>query len=339
MRFLRDRTAFELHDKGEWFYAVYRSGSAKPGILFRAEMDAVPVGETCAAGYSSLTKGVGHQCGHDGHCAALLAAALQLEEDGAPCDVYLLFQHAEEIGEGAPVCVEILKNEAIGAFYGFHNCPGLPWGEVSANRSGTAYYASRGMIISLKGKPSHASMPEMGINPSFAIAELIREISAIKDASAFATIVGISAGAHAFGTQAGTGELCLTVRAESDEGLQQLQEQLEAKIVSLSKRDQLDYTIAFCDDFPATIIDAKCSAIVEKVCGDMGIPFQYQDSPDRSSDDLGWYTKSIPGTVFFVGDGENYPELHTSDFDFPDPLLPLISTLILHIIKEQALNF
>ena len=93
IEFLEKNSCLEIHDEGKWFYAVYRAKEKGPGIAFRSEMDAVPVKETTDLAYKSLTEGMGHMCGHDGHCAALLATALQIERTGENCDVYFLFQH------------------------------------------------------------------------------------------------------------------------------------------------------------------------------------------------------------------------------------------------------
>ena len=59
--------------------------------------DALPVEEAPDfVPYASKFPGISHKCGHDGHSAALAAFALDLEENGADKNVYLIFQHAEE---------------------------------------------------------------------------------------------------------------------------------------------------------------------------------------------------------------------------------------------------
>ena len=71
-QFLEESTNLELHDCGGGFYAVYRSStadSAKKGVAFRADYDALALPEGGAA----------HLCGHDGHASALCGAALLLE--------------------------------------------------------------------------------------------------------------------------------------------------------------------------------------------------------------------------------------------------------------------
>ena len=147
MEFLKKNSCLEIHDEGKWFYAVYKSKERGPGIAFRSEIDAVPVAETTDVVYKSLTDGVSHTCGHDGHCASLLSTALHIEQSGADCDVYFLFQHAEEIGAGAKECLKMLEENDIREIYGCHNAPGVQFGKVVMNEKGLMNWASTGVIV------------------------------------------------------------------------------------------------------------------------------------------------------------------------------------------------
>lgn len=46
--------------------AVFDSGKAGPTVLFRAELDALPIEERNNIAWSSQTPGKSHVCGHDG---------------------------------------------------------------------------------------------------------------------------------------------------------------------------------------------------------------------------------------------------------------------------------
>ncbi len=48
---------------------VFEVGKPGPSILFRCELDALPIAETSGVAHASLKSGKGHMCGHDGHMA------------------------------------------------------------------------------------------------------------------------------------------------------------------------------------------------------------------------------------------------------------------------------
>lgn len=338
INFIKTNTKLEIHDMGRWFYAVYRSGNNIPGVMFRAEMDAIPVEETNIIPYVSLTPGVGHKCGHDGHAAALLCAAIKIEEKGAARDVYFLFQHAEETGEGAPECVDILEND-IGSAYGFHNWPGVRYGTVRIKKEGTLHCASKGLIISLKGKPTHAATPELGINPAFAAGELIQMYDNWIKAEKYrgmvlCTIVEVKVGERAFGTSPGSGEIGLTIRSEFAEDIEKLQNEIINSIEEVATKYDLKFNWDTCDEFPVTSASRECTKIIENAAERCGLETEFFEEKDRASDDFGWYSMKIPGAMFYIGDGEDYPELHSSEFDFPDDLVDVFSDIIFEIAQE-----
>ncbi|MFH0952060.1 MAG: M20/M25/M40 family metallo-hydrolase [Patescibacteria group bacterium] len=74
-------------------------------LLFRADIDALPVHEETGLNFASQNTGVSHACGHDFHIAGLLTF-LQLLADGklAPKhNLRLVFQRAEENPGGDPI--------------------------------------------------------------------------------------------------------------------------------------------------------------------------------------------------------------------------------------------
>ncbi len=111
--FLKTHTKLEIVDRGLWFYAVYRAGEGKRNIAFRADFDAIPMQESIDIPHASQNPGVSHKCGHDGHSAALAAFALEIDQLGADKNVFFLFQHAEETGDGAAQCAVFIKENGI----------------------------------------------------------------------------------------------------------------------------------------------------------------------------------------------------------------------------------
>lgn len=325
MEFLQKNTSLRLVDRGRWFYAVHWVGEGKPSIAFRADMDAVPVDEPSElVPYASQCPGVGHKCGHDGHSAALAAFGLELEHETVDKNVFLIFQHAEEIGQGAAECAEILNENDISEIYAFHNLPGVALGAVAVP-AGVAQFASTGMILQFTGVKSHASYPENGRNPAFAIAEMINAIPELIRPERWRgmtliTVIRVDVGERAFGTSAGYGELLLTIRGEFEEEMDALREMLEDLAQEKAVQHGLGCSFVYEDFFPETRNHPCAVERVKCAARSLGIPVEEMKEKFRASEDFGYYTKQVPGAIFYLGDGEHAP-LHTAEFDFPDQLI------------------
>ena len=83
---------------GHGVAAVYDSGQPGPTVMFRAELDALPIPDASGVAHASQRPGLGHLCGHDGHMAILMGLAGTRPARGR---MVLLFQPAEETGAGA----------------------------------------------------------------------------------------------------------------------------------------------------------------------------------------------------------------------------------------------
>lgn len=162
MSFLREHTNLKVVDRGKWFYVVYHTSPDKPKIAFRADFYELPIDEAISLPYGSVIPGVSHKCGHDGHSATLAAFAIEVDRRGADNNIYFIFQHAEETGDGAKECAVLIAEEGIDEVYGYHNEPGRPLGEVIV-RHGSFQCASKGMsMFSLPARPLTRAIPGWG---------------------------------------------------------------------------------------------------------------------------------------------------------------------------------
>ena len=174
-----DRVLCDLGGHGVAF--LYDGAAPGPTLMFRAELDGLPIEEISTSEYRSDVPGKGHLCGHDGHMATLAALARGLgRRRPARGRALLLFQPAEENGAGAAAVIadprfgEIAPDMA----FAYHNMPGLPLGRA-ALAAGPVACASRGLRVVYTGKTAHASTPEFGVSPMAAVARLMPALSAL----------------------------------------------------------------------------------------------------------------------------------------------------------------
>ena len=328
MDFLREHTALELHDGGKYFYAVYRSAhkdAAKKAVAFRADFDALPIEDEIDAPWRSCVPGVGHKCGHDGHASALCGLGLELADLDPDRDVYMVFQHAEETGQGAAeACRFIKENPDIGEIFAFHNQTGEEEGKILIPAS-VSNCASKGTSVFMKGKPTHASLPEFGVNPVFALAKVVDALPEIAAPEAYeglvlCTVVQLDVGDYAFGTAASSGVLRMTIRAEIEAEMDALQARIEETARAEAAKYGLELRFEFEDEFPETRNDPACVEKVYQAAAKLG--YEAGEQPiSRGSEDFGHYLKLIPGAIFFIGNGKDRPSFHTSGYDFNDAIL------------------
>ncbi|WP_216829787.1 M20 metallopeptidase family protein [Alkalihalobacterium elongatum] len=325
MDFLKEHTQLEIVDKDQWFYAIYRAGEDKKNIAFRADFDALPIEETIEIPHASTVRGVSHKCGHDGHAACLTGFALEVDQKGADNNIYFLFQHAEETGDGATQCASLIKEHNIDEIFAYHNMSGMALKSVHVI-DGTAHCASKGLTIHMEGTPAHASQPEDGVNPAFAIAKIIGSIpeftaSEINRGMVLCTVVQVDIGERAFGVSASKGKLLLTIRAFYEEELVKLQKNLEALSLSLSAQYGLKTSFSYNDTFPETVNHKESSDKIRKVCQNKGFQLVEMTEAFRASEDFGHYLKETKGAICYIGNGEDYPHIHTVQYDFEDEII------------------
>lgn len=334
--FLKENSNLEIVDRGRWFYAIYHSQVGKRNVAFRADFDALPIEETIELPYGSQFTGVSHKCGHDGHSAALAGFALEIDQTGSDNNIFFLFQHAEETGDGAVECAVFIKEHQIDEIFGWHNMSGFKNNVVHVI-DGTAHCASKGMTIEMVGVPSHASEPEKGINPSFAISKIIDSIEGFIDPAknrgiVLCTIVQVDIGANAFGVNASKGLIRMTIRALYEDELEKLQKNLEDMAKLEGDKYGLKVHFEYQDEFPETSNHKESSDKVRLVCNEKGLPIAEMTQAFRGSEDFGYYTKLTKGSYFYIGNGEDYPNLHSYEYDFKDNL---IETAV-EVFKELA---
>ncbi|MBR6889805.1 MAG: M20/M25/M40 family metallo-hydrolase, partial [Clostridia bacterium] len=252
--FLEANTSLRVEDRGGWLLAAHVEGEGLPGVGFRADMDALPMPGTRDAAC--------HRCGHDGHSAILCGLALLLEGRRLGKNVYLIFQAAEETGEGAKRVADTWPGlRALSALYALHNIPGHPRGSVLVRR-GCFACASCGLTVRIQGRPAHAAYPGDGANPiellsrlALAVPDMIRDILGGSDRLLMRTLIGVRAGGENFGLSASEGQLNQTLRGHSQADIDALVSRIEAFARAGCVEGGMSCAFELRDVFPDTTND------------------------------------------------------------------------------------
>lgn len=330
---------------GVGILAIYKGKEDGKSVLFRCELDALPIQEINSFDYKSIYEGVSHKCGHDGHMAILCGMAKTLHEN--PLEkgtVMLLFQPAEEDGNGAKRVLNDSKFDSIKPDFAFalHNLPGFKKHQIIVKEN-TFTCAVNSMIIQLNGKTSHAGEPENGINPALAIAEIITLFNSkisndvASQKYCLITPIHINMGEKAYGVSAGYGEIHYTVRSNSNSQMRIIESNLEENVKEIASKYNLELNIDWTQSFQANENNVEAVNYIKKAALVQNLEILEKEQPFTFGEDFGIFTQHFKGAMLGLGSGENTPSLHNPDYDFPDEIIET-GIQLFHQITKEILN-
>ena len=321
---------------------VYDGAEPGPTVLFRSELDALPIEELSDIPHRSSVPGKSHMCGHDGHTTILAALARQFgRRRPMRGRVVLMFQPAEETGDGAAGVVADPRYEKIRPDYAFslHNLPGTALGHVRL-KPGVVNCASRGMRIVLDGKTAHSSMPETGTSPMLAVSRLMPALAKFGGGSfqdddfAMVTVTHASMGEPVFGVAPGQATILATLRTRLDERMADLCASAEALVREAAEKDGLRHTIDYHEIFVASLNAPEAVEHLRAALDAEGVSHDEEQLPMRASEDFGIFGHTSKSAMFFLGAGVDSPSLHNPDYDFPDHLIAIGSRIFMRTARN-----
>ena len=327
---------------GHGVAAVFDSGKTGPTVLFRAELDALPIVEESGVAWTSLVPGTAHLCGHDGHMAMLVGLGRLLHRQPIESGrVVLMFQPAEENGSGARAVVADPHFADIAPDWAFaiHNEPGLSFGYVGT-RAGLINCASRGFAIRIEGRTSHAAEPELACSPVGLLGTIITHLESLGSGGVLdehfrlATITHVNVGEPNFGITPGNAEIMVTLRASTDIAVNEMEAAARQQVAGLVDEKGLGVTFGIHDEFAASINDEAAVAVATRALDQLGIPHGNDGVPMRASEDFGVFGRNARSAMLCLGSGVDHPALHQPDYDFPDDLIRMGAHIFERIARD-----
>jgi amidohydrolase len=311
--------------------AMMKTGRPGPTILFRADIDALPIAESTDLPFASTHDGVMHACGHDGHMAMVLGAATILDHfrERLCGNIKFLFQPAEEGPGGAKPMIEagVMNHPQVDFAFGCHVWPDIPEGTIGV-RSGPFMAAMDRFDLKIIGKGGHGAMPHVCVDAlevgTQVVNALQRVVSRQSDPlNPTVVTVGTFKAGTAFNIIPGVAELSGTTRTFDTA----IWEQWESRLIRIVKGvcDSMgaDFELTYTQGYPVTINDAEMSELV-KTCAAAVVGEDRVVTPQKTmgGEDFSFFLQKAKGCFFALGAGrKGGASVHNPEFDFNEEIL------------------
>ena len=269
---------------GTGIVALMENGEG-PLVMFRADMDGLPVEEKSGLSYASQAKQIDpngdevfvmHACGHDVHITSLVGTAelMAAKRDQWRGTLMLIGQPAEERVLGAAAMRADNLWERFGQpdyAMAFHVASVLPTGMVGASTD-SPYSGADTVDIYIPGVGAHGASPHRGIDPIVLGSQIVMGLQTVVSRSLPPRRPGvITVGAFHSGTKhniiSDLAHLQLTVRSESAadrtlllDGIRRVAENM-GRVAGLPE-DRLPTVIVSNESVPPTLND---KALTERI--------------------------------------------------------------------------
>lgn len=311
--------------------------SNKPGktVLFRADIDALPLQEEANVEYKSKIDGIAHMCGHDGHTASLLGVAkiLNSMKDSFVGKVRLLFQPAEE-GPDLGGCIEIVEEDEVlkGVDYAlaFHTY-GAGDFKKAYFKFGPMYSSFVDWSIKINSNGGHCSEPHKCADPILIGAHAVVLFQSIltkfknPSESAILAIGTFNGGSNANVIPTST-TLSGTIRCYDESLSKTIIDSMKNIMDGLCKTHNTTYESDFLFGYPPLINDSDLTkfimnSTIEAIGSENVKEIQ---KPSFGCEDFSYISKKIPSCYFKIGiknEGKNEPLHHSGNFEWDDTVL------------------
>ncbi|MFB3170950.1 amidohydrolase [Neobacillus sp. 179-C4.2 HS] len=327
-----DNLGVEYHRFSDVTGLIAEIGEGEEVVAVRAEIDAL------WQEVDGVWQG-NHSCGHDAIISMVLGALLYLKAKHLSKRLRFIFQPAEEKGNGSIAMIERGAIENVSHLFGIHLRPieELPMGRVSASIHHGAAIFLEGKV---HGEDAHGARPHQGKNALDVIVGLHQFIKSIylSPFEAYsAKLTKVIAGGESLNIIPGSAEFAIDVRAQKNEVLAKLKDQIDQGINSLKDLYGVDIEWNWSDFTPGAEVSAEAEAIAEEAI--LNVAGRETLAPPvitSGSDDFHFYTIKNPTLkAAMIGVGADLqPGLHHPKMTFDKSALDLGARILAETLRR-----
>ncbi len=298
-------------------HAIARTGAtalvqgARPGpcVLWRADMDALPVPEKSSLPFASKTENVMHACGHDTHMAIGLglAEALQQKRDDLAGSVRFVFQPAEEAAGGAQACIAdgVLDAPRVDVALGLHISADIPLGTINV-APGPFFAAPTAFRITIQGRGGHAAAPHQSVDAVVVAAYVVTALQTVVSRSlppseTAVLTVGKIAGGYRGNVIAESATMTGTIRSYTDAVRESMLRRTEDIVAGVCASFGATYTFDHQTSCPPLVNNPEIAAFVRETAEPYFGEGNILAAPTMGAEDMGVFLEKRRGCYFWLG--------------------------------------
>jgi amidohydrolase len=318
-------------------------------LLYRADMDALPVEEENAVDYRSQNPGVMHACGHDAHMAIALGVAKQMAaaRDHLGGNLKFAFQPAEEGGNGAVAMIEdgVLDSPKVSAAIGLHVWNNMPVGTVGIY-AGALMAAVDEFELIVQGRGGHGAMPQQTVDAIVAASQVVTALQSVvsRNVSPLDSVVvtvGKFIAGTAFNVIADAATLRGTVRTFNKKTHEKIPAIIERVIRGTCEAMGATYRLDYKrQTLPLVNNEGMCEMVAGCASEVVGAESILRDESVRTmgGEDMSYFLERVPGCYFFLGTrneerGLAHPH-HSPRFDIDESALALGVEIMTRVVRR-----
>ena len=317
----------------------------RPRIALRADMDALPMPERTGAPYASTVPNVSHACGHDGHTAVLLGAALALASvPELPVGVRLIFQPAEELMPGGAIDTIAAGGLAgVSRIFALHCDPRLQVGKVAVT-VGPITSAADQIHLTLHSPGGHTSRPHLTADLIYGMGTVITGLPGVLSRRIdprHSTVMvwgAVNAGVAANAIPQ-TGTLAGTIRTASHDAWLTMEGLVRETVTQLLAPLGIEHSIDYRRGVPPVVNEEISTRILSHAIEAVGPDALADTKQSGGGEDFSWYLEELPGAMarlgVWSGRGPQL-DLHQPTFDLDERALRVGVQVLVNTVEQSA---
>ena len=278
-------------------------------LVFRCDMDALPVFEPEGLSFRSKHEGSMHACGHDLHTAIMITVAKILSENKPNKKIVLAFQSGEEFDRGA---IPLLKHKnlvevEVARSFALHTHANLPSGTLNWKNDSFMGFGDW-FEIQVTGLGGHGASPHKANTPITPAANIALAINSITDLLAkpwptqVATVTEILSG-NSVNVIPPDARLRGTIRGKNFESISYVRQKLEEIVKNTQAQFGVKVDLNIKEGYPAVINSVESNEFAKTCLAKLPEIPTVNELPETSMviEDYSYFLQKWPGAMFYLG--------------------------------------